>query len=401
MDLIYRGSVKDLLGPVKAGPTEAVVFEYSDAYSVFDWGRMPDALPRKGEALATLAADLFEKLEKADHWREFSKSPVALGLRKSNRFGSAFNETGETLQGQGLRTHYLGVLPQVPHLRAQTEALIQPRLLSQMQSTARQIVVRKVSVVKPETVQVLGRQLPDYAATRVSALPRLIPLEVVFRFGCPAGSSLLERMAKDPAYLASLGFPDLPVSDGGVWEFPVIELFTKLESTDRALPLSEALAISGLTGRQLQELLFKSAWVAGFLRWLTAQTGAELADGKLEWGLSESGECFLVDAIGPDELRITKDGVQLSKELLRSFYRGTPWYAQVGEAKKKAHAQGLADWKKLVKDAPPALTPEQREFATQVYLSLANALTGKTWFDLAWKLDRLVAELKKAKIGLA
>ncbi|HEX3853011.1 MAG TPA: hypothetical protein VHW01_18740, partial [Polyangiaceae bacterium] len=59
--LIYRGSVKDLKGPVRARtgtePVNAVIFDYTDAYSVFDWGRMPDALARKGEALAVLAAD--------------------------------------------------------------------------------------------------------------------------------------------------------------------------------------------------------------------------------------------------------------------------------------------------------------------------------------------------------
>jgi phosphoribosylaminoimidazole-succinocarboxamide synthase len=399
MDLIYRGSVKDLLGPVKAGPTDAVVFDYSDAYSVFDWGRMPDALPRKGEALATLAADLFEKLEKPEFWRDFSKSAEALGLRKGNRFGAAFNEVGETLQGEGLRTHYLGVLPHVPQLRTQTQAVIQPRLLSQLKSTARQVVVRQVSVVKPASVTVMGRQLPDYSPTHAAPAPKLIPLEVVFRFSCPSGSSLLERVSRDPSYLASLGYPGLSVSAGASWEFPVLELFTKLESSDRVLTLNEALSIAGITGAQLQDMLFKTAWVAGFLRWLTRQAGAELADGKLEWGISEAGEVFLVDAIGPDELRITCDGVQLSKELLRSLYRGTRWYECVIQAKEQARAQGVAEWKRLVSEQPPVLTPDQKELATQVYLSLANALTGRTWFDLGWKLDRLVSEMKKQGVG--
>ena len=76
--LLYRGSVKDLKGPVRARAgaeqVNAVVFEYTDAYSVFDWGKMPDPLARKGEALAVLAADWFEKLERAETWKEFSRS---------------------------------------------------------------------------------------------------------------------------------------------------------------------------------------------------------------------------------------------------------------------------------------------------------------------------------------
>ena len=51
---LYRGSVKDVKGPWGGG----VAFDYTDAYSVFDWGRMPDLLPQKGAALATLTAAL-------------------------------------------------------------------------------------------------------------------------------------------------------------------------------------------------------------------------------------------------------------------------------------------------------------------------------------------------------
>ena len=106
-----------------------VIFEYTDAYSVFDWGKMPDALARKGEALAVLAADWFEKLERPETWKEFSRSPEALGLRKGNRFGSAFNELGEELQKHGLRTHYLGAVTggSRPALRSQARAPAKPR----------------------------------------------------------------------------------------------------------------------------------------------------------------------------------------------------------------------------------------------------------------------------------
>jgi phosphoribosylaminoimidazole-succinocarboxamide synthase len=69
--------------------------------------------------------------------------------------------------------------------------------------------------------------------------------------------------------------------------------------------------------------------------------------------VSAKGGIFLVDAIGPDELRILKDGVQLSKEFLRTFYRGTDWYGQVNQAKKQAKEQGVADWKRLVPQPPP------------------------------------------------
>ncbi len=398
---LYRGSVKDVLGPVKCSGQDAVLFDYSDAFSVFDWGKMPDALPRKGEALATLAAHWFESLERPATWKDFSKTPEALALRKGNRFGVAFNELGEKLQSEGLRTHYLGALAGTPSGKAASlsvdrfqESDAQP--LAQLGSTPAQgIVVRQVSVVKPRMGSVLGRSVPDYSSTWAAPTPRLVACEVVFRFGCPAGSSLIERVEGDPSYLASRGFPEARVHAGAAWEFPVLELFTKLETTDRPLGMNEGLSVSGLPAEKLQELLLTTAWVAGWLRSNCARAGLELADGKLEWGVDEKGRLLLVDAIGPDELRLLKGGVQLSKEFLRGFYRGTPWYTALGQAKSHAEKSGASDWKRGVTEAVPKLPAKHREAAVQVYLSLTNHLTGKSWFPEAWSLDRVVSELRE------
>src|SRR6056297_3236021 len=38
-------------------------FEFTDDYSVFDWGQMPDRIPEKGAALCTMGAANFELLD--------------------------------------------------------------------------------------------------------------------------------------------------------------------------------------------------------------------------------------------------------------------------------------------------------------------------------------------------
>lgn len=387
---LYRGSVKNLLGPVSSGGIPALVFEYSDAYSVFDWGRMPDLLPGKGHALAVMAADLFEKLGNGSTWTEFSKTPEALALRKANRFGSAFNEIGEVLKVSGLKTHYLGVPAGVTG-----DAEIKAIPLSDFGKPTPTLLVKQVSSVKPEFCSILGRMVPDYLATRSSPPPRLIPLEVVFRFSLPPGSSLLDRVAKHPDYLATIGYGDLPIQPGVKWDFPVLELFTKLETTDRVVPLPEALAISGVSAAQLQEVLLKTAWVGGYLKAICQRRGLELADGKLEWAIDADGSILLVDAIGPDELRILKDGVQLSKEFLRTFYRHTPWYQALEQAKQQAKKQGVAEWKKLLSAGPPHLPENYMAVAAQLYKVLTHEITGRRWFSDAWSLDQVVSELKK------
>ncbi len=403
---LYEGSVKNIFGPVRltaenlrpAGrdwtpahtDPRGVVFEYTDAYSVFDWGRMPDPLVNKGRALATLAAFLFEQLERPETWKAFSRSGEALELRKGNRFGNRFIELGEELQARGLRTHYLGVLT--------SEGLGNVESALRAGSAPDHFLCDQVTAVRPMAVQVLGKSLYDYSGTRASAAPRLVPLEVVFRFGCPEGSSLFERLEENPHYLEAIGFA-LPkgeaLTQSARFGFPILEMFTKLESSDRVVSLAEALNISGINGDKLQDMLFRTAWTAGYLRWFCAQRGLELLDGKFEWAISDAGEIFLVDAIGPDELRLSKGGVSLSKEFLRAIYRKSPWYQKIVQAKAQSKMAGTPQWKKFVGEEPPHLDARTLRAASDLYPALTETLTGIKCFADTPPLEEVIRALQE------
>ena len=48
-------------------------FVFTDDYSVFDWGKMPDEIPEKGASLCTMGAYNFQLLEANDvptHYRD-------------------------------------------------------------------------------------------------------------------------------------------------------------------------------------------------------------------------------------------------------------------------------------------------------------------------------------------
>lgn len=405
----YQGSVKNVLGPVKSGNSDAFVFQYSDSFSVFDWGKLPDELSQKGEALAIISSYLFERLESPKAWKEFSGTPQAQSIRKgistlSAKIGGMkinpnqppvtiaylFNELGEKLQYEGLRTHYLG---------AQESWDQTPKPLSELKKPFRYYAVKKVSVCPPTEEKVLGRSVLDYSDSRESSLPKLIPLEVVFRYSCPQGSSLLKRVQKNADYLSSLPLPvvENPEDLEKQFDAPLIEFFTKLESTDRPVMLTEAIAISGMKPKVIEEMVLKTIWVAGFLKAEFAKIGLDVADGKLEWALDSNGECLLIDAIGPDELRVLKDGIQLSKQFLRNFYDNTQWAKQVKSAAKDAETKGLSNWKSTVKEPVPALTSDYQEIGSQIYLSLTNALTKHRWFESAWSIDQLIDKLRENK----
>src|SRR5512143_3575416 len=60
------GSVKDLqaISPPSKTKMGEGEFVFSDRYSVFDWGEMPDHIDGKGAALCMLSSFFFEQLEK-------------------------------------------------------------------------------------------------------------------------------------------------------------------------------------------------------------------------------------------------------------------------------------------------------------------------------------------------
>lgn len=315
-NLMYEGSVKKIFATDQASN---LVFEFTDDYSVFDWGKMPDTIPQKGEGLAKLMAVLFERLE-----------------------------------ARGVKTHFRGF------------------------DGGRNVLVEKIGVYRPERITEGGRNFYTYPKTMQK--PYLIPLEVVFRFEVCAGSSFIKRHAEKHYQV------------GHRFEKPFVEMFTKLEDKDRPLSNDEAFKISGLTMAQFEEVIWRTSEVAQILQTWFAEKGIRLMDGKLEWGLSSEGEIILVDAIGPDEMRLEKQNIQLSKEVLREFYRKTEWYQDLENAKEEGESKGYADWKALVKNPPPPLPARLKELVSGMYLALVNDISEESVFASP-SLDEIVKEM--------
>jgi phosphoribosylaminoimidazole-succinocarboxamide synthase len=313
MQLIYRGSVKNLY---EADTPGEIWFEYTDDYSVFDWGKMPDPIRGKGEALARLAEFFFRALEDERQWN-------SLGLWDDPRIREALP----------LRHHFLG-------------------------RDGNRIRVVRVDVPRLSQARVGGVLVYDYRYERKPT--QLIPLEVIFRFGAPKGSSLLKRKDWYP----------FPIHEGAEFEQPLIEFSTKLESGDRMLTYQEATHLVAGGADALDRIHGATYSVASFLRRLFERRGLKLWDGKVEWALID-GRLALVDSIGPDELRVGLGEAVFSKQFLRDFYLGSPWYKAVEEAKQTAKARGTSDWKRIVTDElrqqPAPLSGPCREAAEALY----------------------------------
>ncbi len=342
--LLHIGSVKDIYE--EAGNDSELIFRFSDRYSVFDWGEMPDHIENKGESLAYLGTLFFEYLSRAENWRDWKPKNLTLGPKEE--------EILARIKKIGVGNHYLG----------------------NVNGDSRAIRVKRINIKKPS----FANGSYDYSAYKDKIEDSLIPLEVVFRFGVPEGSSLMTRV-DDDSYRRILGLHHRP-KVGEKFNRPLIEFSTKLESTDRYITYSDAQKMAGLSDMEFARLHGLCTLLGLRLKDFFEEMNIELWDGKFEFAFSSPLEghlgrdIILIDSIGPDELRLVSRGHKLSKEFLRTYYRGTNWLEAVEKAKSMAKDRGVKEWKAIVIDElkvlPDNLSDEYAKAAAALYPCLTN-----------------------------
>jgi len=210
-------------------------------------------------------------------------------------------------------------------------------------------IVTELEIIFPERVQTPAKTLWNYRRHVEVQSGKVIPLEVVFRFGAPEGSSILRRLSRDPALVKRLGLQG-DIAPGVEFEYTLIEFTTKYETTDRLLSDQEAFSISAVTGDVFSKLIIYTDLISHSMKKIFDKHKLKLWDGKFEFGLDENGDVILCDSIGPDEIRLTAAGTPLSKEMLRQAYKNSPWAEAVGKSKTLANERGSVDWKQIVTD---------------------------------------------------
>jgi phosphoribosylaminoimidazole-succinocarboxamide synthase len=316
------GSVKDLEVISLPTPTELGVgrFIFSDRYSVFDWGEMPDHIPHKGESMALLGGFFFEELE-----------------------------------DRRIRTHYMGMVEDGVTVG-----------LMDLREASREMEIELLRIVRPS-----GRDYSTYLANRRGAL---IPLEVIYRNSLsPSVFKRLEMGLK----LEGLGLDSFP-TPGQILDPPLIDFSTKFEASDRYLTTEEAKEISSLTDEEFEEMKAITLEVDKLITEKFQKIGLRNEDGKLEFGLGPHSELILVDVVGTlDECRFTYEGLPVSKEIARIYYRKTDWYRSLEWAKTRT---GWG-WRELCPN-PPNLPSELKTALSQIYCACTNGLTGRNWFEV-------------------
>ena len=372
LKLAYEGSVKR----VWQCPwnKDSLLFEFTDDYSVFDWGKMPDTIKNKGRALAILGSYFFQSLSDKSFWSSLMQRPE-LGVFDEHFLNKlASGKAMKELQKRGMQTHFRRLVNKKgDEIDLEKAAALHEQIYME---------VAKAEVLRPEPSIVLGQNVFAYPAADLQQT-RLIPLEVVFRFGMPEGSSLKTRLQNDPDYAFTLGLNSVP-APGKWFERPVLEFYTKLEPKDRLLSVQEALLISGLTANQMQELSDRAFLLSLALYAVFSKQGIEVWDGKFEFIFSD-GQILLADSIGPDELRLLYKGTHLSKEMIRQVYRGGAWENSLKKAQKLALERASLDWKDICKNElhtePEKFSSDVKFVIDRLYPVLVNKLCDKDIFS--------------------
>jgi len=328
---VEQGATADALG--------RGVFEFTDDYSVFDWGKMPDRIPDKGASLCTMGAYNFELLEV-----------------------------------NGIPTHYRGVVLN-GEVSPLDDALGSGPAPGEMAIELTQV---------PDLP--FGDGSYDYDAYHSAAGENyLVPLELVFRNRVPVGSSLRKRSDPSDHGLAAEEWPDEPVD----LPDPLVEFSTKYEKQDRYLDREEADEIAGSADVDQLEAIARE--VNRIVTDRAARAGLTHEDGKIEC-LYYDGEIRVADVVGTfDENRFSYEGQQVSKEVIRQYHKRTQpeWVAAVGEAKRRAKREGIDDWKALCEEEPAPLASDVVRAARDIYCAGTNAYLGRKVFDAPSLADAL------------
>ena len=303
-------------------------FVFTDDYSVFDWGKMPDSIPNKGASLCAMGAANFEALEDA-----------------------------------GIPTHYRGVVSGGKVVD-----------LGSVASPPREMAIELTQV--PELPHE-GREY-DYSAYHAAAGENyLIPLEIVSRNTVPIGSSLRSRGDPEAFGLEYDEWPDEVVD----LPEPVVEFSTKYEKSDRYLSRDNADYIAGKADIDALESIARE--VNDLVTEQAAEAGLKHEDGKIEC-LYFDGEIKVADVVGTfDENRFSYAGQQLSKEVVRQYHKRTQpeWVEAVSEAKAEAKAEDVADWRELCSVDPEPLNDRVIDAVRDMYTAGTNAYLGRELFS--------------------
>ena len=216
--------------------------------------------------------------------------------------------------------------------------------------------------------------IPDYDRITPETRNFLVPLEVIARYY--VAGSMHDRLKSGKVRPEDVGFPKGHVpAYGEPFPEPFVEVTTKLEKVDRELTRKEALEISSLSEAEYDDLVSAVLKIDARINADVEGRGLIHVDGKKEFAMDGDRQLMLVDTFGTaDEDRwwdaaayAKGEHVELSKEFVRQYYRGTGYHKALMDAR-AAHGP---------EPDIPALPQDVVRQVSDLYVGLFERLTGE------------------------
>jgi len=215
--------------------------------------------------------------------------------------------------------------------------------------------------------QVKKLDMPDSERKNV-----MLPLEFICRHF--VAGSMWDRLNAGKVKKEDLGIKGKPEYGMRLPE-PLFEVTTKFEEFDRSITFQEAIDSLGLKKEELEAAREMTLKMDALISQEVEKRGLLHVDGKKEYALGAEGQLMLIDTFGTlDEDRFwdTKayeQGrfIELSKEFVRQYYRGTRYHEKLMEARDDGQ----------VEPDIPELPPQIVDDTAELYASLFTRITGQ------------------------
>ncbi|MDQ1371395.1 MAG: phosphoribosylaminoimidazole-succinocarboxamide synthase [Candidatus Thermoplasmatota archaeon] len=231
-------------------------------------------------------------------------------------------------------------------------------------------------LIPPNMMRVHKVQVLEPAKLTRKSNNFLVPLEVICRYY--VAGSLWDRVRSGEIKPSKLGFKsNKEVKYGDELPEPFVEVTTKLEEFDRLLTKTEAMKMAAISTDEYKMIINSALQIDERIADEVGKRDLIHVDGKKEFAFDENRELMVVDTFGTadedrwwDETDYSKgEFVELSKELVRQYYREKGYYSKLTESRKQGKPEPKI----------PALPAARIKEVSDLYVDMFERITGESY----------------------
>ena len=231
-------------------------------------------------------------------------------------------------------------------------------------------------LIPPNMMRVHKVQVLDPSKLTKKSTNYLVPLEVICRYY--VAGSLWDRIRSGEIKPSKLGFKGAKeIKYGDKLPEPFVEVTTKLEEVDRLLTKTEAVKMAAISAEEYKHIVDSAMQIDERIAEEVEKRDLIHVDGKKEFAFDENRDLMVVDTFGTadedrwwDWTNYSKgEFVELSKEVVRQYYREKGYYSKLMDSRKQGKPEPKI----------PALPADKIKEVSDLYVEMFERITGESY----------------------